>query len=423
MNASDLMPPAARLDESLDPQLESQLQLDGLSRWLDLEDWILERLRHNEREATCALSLMRDDARAESCMALSVQHGRAAGPALATISFSPETYLNELRAQAYSNSMACALYRLPYSGGAAGIVCDPHTFSEREMRRVIRAVSLSGSDLLGCRAVALVPTPETNEHIAGWLAAEFGDTEARVSVSGKPAGAHGIDLDRLHAMGIVEVVRESLPEREIGIRGARVALQGFGRIARTVAAELHGLGARVIAVADVSGGLLDREGLDINAVEQYVMRQGVVLGYPKAEPLCNADVLELDCDALVLLAAPWQITARNADGIRAKVIVEGVPHGLTETAREQLDARGTIMASSIFCLGARLFAASLELSSGEQANATRPAYNALVRRRVRRAFSEIREAKRHWQTNLWITAEMLAVDRLACELREQGLGL
>src|SRR5512142_2682902 len=139
MNSSELLPVELfELEQESEPLLELNAQIEQAARTLDLEDWILQRLKHAEREITVNLPLLRDNGEAVTCTGYRVQHCSVHGPCLGPVLLSPEAHLAQVRALAAQISLQCALLGLPAAGSAGALVCDPEQLSERELRRVVK---------------------------------------------------------------------------------------------------------------------------------------------------------------------------------------------------------------------------------------------------------------------------------------------
>jgi len=194
MTAHDLLPLAA-IEEELDVYLESTLELEEAARALDLEDWIVERLRHPEREVTANLVLVRDNGQALPVTALRVQHSTVRGPLLGGIRFSPHTQLSEARALAMNQTWQCALLDVPFGGAAGAVVCDPGKLSERELRRLSKDYIEALRGILGPGTDVLMEDVGSNPQILTWMlnahARAAGHLEPG-AVTGKPGVLFGL---------------------------------------------------------------------------------------------------------------------------------------------------------------------------------------------------------------------------------------
>jgi glutamate dehydrogenase (NAD(P)+) len=238
----------------------------------------------------------------------------------------------------------CALLRLPYGGAKGGIRCDPHALSPGELEKLTRRFTSELIRDIGPHTDIPAPDMATNEQTMAWMM----DTYSMQSgyavpevVTGKPISIGGSVFRReATGAGVVMVTEQATRRLGYGLAGRSCVVQGFGNVGGVAASELHERGARVIAVSDVSGGVYSEPGLDVPALHAYVTEHGSLAGYDRCERITNEQLLELDCDALVLAAREDQLTSANADRVRASLVVEGANGPTTIEADEILGERG-----------------------------------------------------------------------------------
>jgi glutamate dehydrogenase (NAD(P)+) len=410
MNPSDLLPAElANLDE--DPILDSTAQLEDAARSLDLEERILHRLKHPEREISLNLPLDLDSGDALTCTGELVQHCRACGPCFAPVLLSSDVHLAQLRARALHITMQCALLDLPISGAAAAIVCDPSQLSERELRHLVHEYLWSLSDIAGTHSVIFAPA----DYAAAWTHRLL----PPATVVGKPPALRGLpDLPAAIAAGWLTLISEAAKLRKLAMPSCRVALQGFAPAAAALARLLHQAGARIVALADKSGGLFSDRGLDIPRVCDHVRRHGMLYGFTDAEPVRNADVLEAACDVLITAAAARQVNAQNAARIRAPLVLETVYNAVTPTSAAILESRGmTVIPSLLGAAPATLagFAEwqhAISFSTPEQAQV-----ESSICRQLSDTFRRVQSAALRRHSALSQACYLLALEQVANVLR------
>ena len=200
-----------------------------------------------------------------------------------------------------------------------------------------------------------VPAPDvgTNPQIMAWIMDTYsmhtGFTQPAV-VTGKPLEIGGT-LGRVEATGrgVMLVVAQALQVNRIPIEGANIAIQGFGNVGSYAALTAHQMGAKVVAVSDVHGGVYNPKGLDIPRLMDHARRERTVVGFPEAEPISNAELLALPVDVLIPAATENQITAENAPSIRARILAEGANGPTTPEADEILLEKGVFLVPDILC--------------------------------------------------------------------------
>lgn len=411
MKSTELLP-AEMLRDEPDPVLEFEAELEEAAHGLDLEPWVVQRLKHPEREITVNLPVVRDDGTAANITGYRVQHSRATGPCMGPITLSPTAHPALLRATAAEYTLQSALLGLRLGGAAGAVVVDPDRLSERELRHLVKdfVAALhenSGPlrDVLAC---------DGNEYLATWM--EDANTHTRgqsepAAVVGKPAAA----LDEAWARATCALVRETLNSDRL--QGVRFALQGFGRHGRALTAALHSQGAIITAIADRSGGIVRGPGIDLHSLEEHVARTGVVFGFAEGDAAGNSEVLESECDVLVLAAAPRQIAANNARRIRAGVILE-LAHGAVTQSGEAELPKSCVAVPHLLAGATRLAIWSHEWQRGLTYSAPEPQQaEAEATALVTRAFGRARRTAEERRVSLREAALMTALSRLASTLR------
>ncbi len=421
MTAHDLLPQVA-LEDEFDAYLESTLQLEEAARVLDLEEWIVERLRHPEREITANLVLVRDNGQALSVTAFRVQHSSARGPWLGGVRLSPHTHLSETRALAMNMTWQCALLDVPFGGAAGALVCDPGKLSERELRHLSKDYVQALRGALGPGTDVLMEDLGSNPQVLAWMLDAHARAVGRLepgAVAGKPGVLFGLpDHADAAAQGLFDTLALAIEESGRKLAGLRIAVQGVGQTGAALARLLDDAGARLVAAADVSGGVRCDEGLPVPALLEWIASKGVLLGFPEAEPARNREVLEAGCDVLVLAAAPRQVTAVNAARIRAALVIEAAEGAITQAAEQMLEERGAIAVPALVAGAGATAAAYLEWSlnlghegfllDGVEEN---------IRLRIEAAYREARQAAQRYKTNLRRGALLAAVEKVAAALR------
>jgi len=252
---------------------------------------------------------------------------------------------------------------------------------------------------------------DAHAHIAGHL--EPG------AVAGKPGVLFGLpDHADAAAQGAFEALRMAVEEGGRGLAGLRIALQGLGQTGSTLARLLDDAGARLIAVADISGGMHSDAGLSVPALREWIESQRVLVGFAGAEPVGNAEMLEVGCDVLVLAAAPRQVTTANAAHIRAPLVIEAVEGAITHAAAQMLEERGVIVVPALLAGAGATAAAYLEwsLNLGHEGFLL-DGLEENIRRRMDAAYCEARRAAQRYNTGLRRGALLAAVEKVAQALR------
>ena len=268
-----------------------------------------------------------DDGRRVVFPGYRVQHSSIIGPTKGGIRYDPGVTLGECAALAMWMTWKCSLLRLPYGGAKGGVRCDPRSLSAAELERLTRRFTSDLVAVIGPKEDIPAPDMATNEQTMAWMM----DTYSMQSgyavpeiVTGKPISIGGsVFRQEATGAGVVMVIARACDRLGWTLAGQRCVVQGFGNVGGVAAAELEALGATVIAVSDVSGGLHAASGLDIAALHAFVLEHGSLEGCDAGRRLTNDELLELDCDILVLAAREDQVTEDNAPRLRTRLIAEG----------------------------------------------------------------------------------------------------
>ena len=319
-------------------------QFEQAIPYADVNESIVARLASPERAVMVAVPIRRDAGPVDVFPAHRVQHSSVLGPTKGAIRYDPHDSLGESAALAVWMTWKCALLRLPYGGAKGGIRCNPRALSPAELQRLARRYTSELRGVIGPQEDIPAPDMATNEQTMAWImdtySMQVGYAVPEI-VTGKPVALGG-SLFRSEATGagVVMVVERACERLGWRLEEQRCVVQGFGNVGAVAAQELVAKGANVLAVSDISGGAYSDHGLDLAAVRDWIADHGTLEGYPEADRVTNAELLELPCDVLVLAALEGQLTAENAPRIDAKLIAEGANGPTTIEADAILGARG-----------------------------------------------------------------------------------
>jgi len=393
-------------------------QLDGVARRLGLDTGIHERLRHPRRALLVSVPTVMDDGRTEVFAGYRVHHNTVLGPTKGGIRYHPEVSLGEVSALAMLMSWKCALMGLPYGGAKGGVACDPGEMSERELERMTRRYTAEVMLLIGPDLDIPAPDLGTNERTMAWIMDTYAMTQGRTVpgvVTGKPLLVGG-SAGRREATGrgLVYVIAQAAREARIDLKGARVAVQGYGNVGSVVAHLLWREGARIVGVTDAKGGVVNDLGPDIGALWNHTHEAGTVAGFVGGESLGHEDLLELPCDVLVPAALGGQITERNAHRLRARMVAEGANGPTTPEADAVLADRGILVIPDILANAGGVVVSYFEWVQGLQYYFWRESeINSRLQELIIRAFNQVQALARREGVDLRTAALMLGVRRVA----------
>jgi glutamate dehydrogenase (NAD(P)+) len=293
----------------------------------DVPESVAERLRVPERSTIVGVPVRRDDGSWTVFPGYRVQHSTVLGPTKGGLRYDVHVDLGECAALAMWMTWKCALLKLPYGGAKGGVRCNPRAMSMAELERLTRRYTVEMLALMGPEEDIPAPDMATNEQTMAWImdtySMQLGYAVPEV-VTGKPIAIGGSVFRReATGAGVVMVIERACTRFGWNLAEQRCVVQGFGNVGGVAARELVERGATVMAVSDISGGIYNERGLDLDDVRRWVDANGSLAGYPDAEHVSNAELLELPCDILVLAALEDQVTGENAGRIEARMIAEG----------------------------------------------------------------------------------------------------
>jgi glutamate dehydrogenase (NAD(P)+) len=249
-----------------------------------------------------------------------------------------------------------------------------------------------------------------------------GHTETAV-VTGKPLEMGG-SLGRREATGrgVSIVARESAKHVGLDIRGAQVAIQGFGNVGSVSASLLAALGAKVVAVTDWKGGVYNDKGLDIDKLLVYAAEEKTVEGFSGGEPLANEKLFALDVDILIPAALENQITVENAPKIRARIVVEGANGPTTPDANNLLHDRGIFVVPDILANSGGVTASYFEWVQDRYGYFwTEKEVNERLEAKMCEAFHAVSETALKYVVDMRTAAYIVAINRVATVTRVRGM--
>ena len=351
MSLEDRMPVhGTNIQKELNPLANAERQFEEAAERLRLPRDLREFIKKPRRATIVSLPIAMDDGSIKVFTGYRVQHSITRGPAKGGIRFHQDVTLEEVSALAAWMTWKCAVVNIPFGGGKGGIVCNPKEMSKGELERLTRRYAADLSDLFGPESDVPAPDVNTNAQVMAWIVDTYSMHERRTEyavVTGKPTEVGG-SAGRREATGrgVLLCIREACTHLDISLEGARVAIQGFGNVGSVAADLLTQDGAKICAVADVTGQIHDPNGLDVPSLIKYAEEHGGVKGFPGAQPL-DDPIVEYDCDILIPAALENQIRKANAHKVKAKIIAEGANGPTTANGDEILHENGVFVIPDI----------------------------------------------------------------------------
>ena len=401
-------------------------QFDAAADHLALDPGLRAVLRVPQREYTVNFPVQLDDGSVRVVSGYRVQHNVARGPAKGGLRYHPATDLDDVRALAMWMTWKCALVDVPFGGAKGGVACDPTRMSSKELEALTRRFATELEGLVGPDSDIPAPDVGTNAQTMAWImdtvSMHRGYSVPGV-VTGKPLAIGG-SVGRADAtgQGVVYTIEDAASRAGLALEGARVAVQGFGNVGEATARLLHARGARVVAITDVAGGVQHPDGLDVPFLVRYLQEHGTVAGAPGTVPIDNEKLFTLDVDVLVLAALEGQITARNAAGVRARILAEAANGPVSPDADAILDANGIVVVPDILCNAGGVIVSYFEWAQNRAALAwTLEEVNHRLRRQILAAAEEVWARAAEDSVPPRLAAHAIAIERVAEATRLRGL--
>jgi len=333
--------------EELNPFKIAQEQLDKAAKVMKLDPALHAFLREPMRVLEVTIPVKMDDGSVKIFKGFRVQYNDARGPTKGGIRFHPQETLDTVKALAAWMTWKTSVVDIPYGGAKGGVICDPKSMSEGEIERLSRGYIRAIGRFIGPEKDIPAPDVYTTPQIMAWMMDEYSKIvgyNAPGVITGKPLEVGGsLGRGDATAKGGMYCLREAAKKIKLDLSKATVAVQGYGnagQFAHKLVTEMFG--AKVVAVSDSKGGIYCEKGLDFEKVLEHKEKTGSVLNFPGTKNITNEELLELKVDVLIPAALENQITGKNADKIKAKIVLELANGPTTPEADEILYKKGIL---------------------------------------------------------------------------------
>jgi glutamate dehydrogenase/leucine dehydrogenase len=401
-------------------------QLDIAWEYLKLEPGVRDILRQPKRIVTVSLPVKMDDGSINVFTGYRVQYNDARGPFKGGIRYHPAVTLDEVKALSAWMTWKCSVADIPFGGAKGGVICDPKKMSQGELERLTRRYAAAISNIIGPDQDIPAPDVYTNAQVMAWILDTYSLIKGHAVpgvVTGKPISLGGsLGRDTATGRGAAFCTREAAKAMKIPLKGATVAVQGYGNAGSNYAIILEEMGAKIIAVSDSQGGIYDRQGLDAKKVLAYKGKGGSVVGYPGAEKITNEELLQTNCDVLCPAALENAITKDLVKGVKAKLIVECANGPTTPEADRVLDAKGVFLVADILANSGGVIVSYLEwVQNLDRLYWTEEEVNSRLEKKITSAFRAVHQEAERRGVSMRTGALIVGVGRVADAVRTLGL--
>ena len=413
------------MTEELNPFKIAQEQLDMAAKLLKLDPAVHSLLREPKRVLEVTFPVRMDNGQVKIFKGFRVQYNDARGPYKGGIRFHPQETLDTVKALAAWMTWKTACVGIPLGGSKGGVICNPKEMSRGELERLSRAYIDAIGAVIGPELDIPAPDVYTDPQIMAWMVDEFAKIRGHNVpgvITGKPIALGGSQgRGDATARGAAYTIREATKRLNLPLKGASVAIQGYGNAGSYAAIILHEMGARIIAVSDSKGGIINEKGLDPNAVLQHKQKTGSVVGFPGTKAITNESLLEEQCDILVPAALENVITTKNASQNREKIVAEAANGPTTPEADEILFKNKVFHIPDFLCN-----AGGVTVSYFEWVQNTYGLYwpvdevHDRLDKIMTKAFNDVYDMHVKQNVNMRIAAYMLSVQRVAEAMKLRG---
>ncbi len=418
--------PARKILEDLNPLNIAAQQFEIAADYLKLDAGLREMLHRPRRALSLTLPIKMDDGAIRVFDAYRVQHSNIRGPCKGGIRYHPSVTFDEVSAMAAWMTWKCALVDVPFGGAKGGIACDPKHLSRNELERLTRRYTYEIAALIGPDQDIPAPDVNTDAQTMSWIMDTYSMTARHATpavVTGKPQFLGGsAGSFEASARGCLCILREAANVMGVDLKTATVAIQGFGNVGSVMARLLWNEGAKVIAVSDSKGGILNKQGIDIPALLEFKTRTGSVEAFPGCSPIPSDDVLKAQCDILIPAALENQITIENAGYVRAKIVAEAANGPTTPEADLMLARKEVMVLPDILANAGGVTVSYFEWAQDlQQLFWDEDEVNRRLGQVMVKAFHETHDTTRKYGCNYRAAAYIVAIGRVAKAVIERGI--
>lgn len=331
-------------------------RLDKAAKLVNLSPEVAAVLRKAEKQTIVGIPVKMDDGSVQVFDGYRVVHSTAIGPSKGGIRYAMDVDLDEVQALAAWMTFKCAIANIPYGGAKGGIMCDPRKMSAGELERLTKAYTVAMADVFGVDKDIPAPDMGTGKREMAWIVDAFSKVKRHYEpgvVTGKPLTLGGSEgREAATGRGVMVAALEAMKVTGVNRKTATAAIQGFGNVGSHAARLMHNAKIKIVAISDHTAAFHNPKGIDVNAALKYAAGNGGVLkGFKGGKEISNEELLTLKVDVLAPCAIQNVITAKNANDIKAKIIVEGANGPTSAEADDILAAKGIVVVPDILANG------------------------------------------------------------------------
>ena len=405
----------------------TQALIDRTAKTLELRSDVTKQLQTPHREVRVELNVRMDDGSIGTFIGFRVQHDDARGPFKGGLRYHHHVDAAEVTALASLMTWKTAVAGVPFGGAKGGIAVEANTLSDGERQRMTRKFIDGIHDLIGATKDIPAPDVNTDGQVMAWIFDQYAKYHGYQPgvVTGKPVDLGGsIGREAATGRGAVYALTELLDSLGEALAGKTVVIQGFGNVGTWAARDLVEAGAKVIGISDISGGYVNREGIDVEAAIAFVEKSETrsLKGFTGGDHMDGGDFLTVDCDVLVPAALSGVLTKDNANDVRCKYILEGANGPTTTEADAIFETRGIHVIPDIYANCGGVTVSYFEWSQNMQHFYWGlDQVNRELRAVMKRGFAALHEAQKRYDCTLREAAFLVGVSRVRAATELRGL--
>jgi glutamate dehydrogenase/leucine dehydrogenase len=400
-------------------------QLNKCAKIMNLDPNAHEILKYPKRVLCVYIPVRMDNGTIKVFKGFRSQHNDALGPFKGGVRYHPNVTMEEVIALSMWMTWKCSLVGLPYGGAKGGVVCNPKEMSIGEIERLSRGYFYAISRIIGPEIDIPAGDVNTSSREMAWFMDEYSKWKGYNvpgAVTGKPVNIGGSEgRTESTGLGVAIVGREAAKKLNIDLKNAKVVVQGFGNVGYYSAYFMEKLGCKIVGISDSKGGIYNKDGLSVDAVLEFKKKTGSVVNYPGAEVVSNEELLERECDILIPAALENQITEKNANRIKAKLILEGANGPTTPEADDILHKKGVMVVPDILANAGGVSVSYFEWVQNLQGYywSKEEVFDKLDKLLVK-AFNRVYETYCNYNVDMRMAAYICAISRVVDAMKTRG---
>ncbi|MCO6437225.1 MAG: Glu/Leu/Phe/Val dehydrogenase [Phycisphaerae bacterium] len=406
------------------------VQFERAADVMSLDPDVRKILSRTKNEIVINFPVKMNNGRVEMFAGYRVQHNDALGPFKGGLRFHPDVDLDEVRALAAWMTWKCALTGVPFGGAKGGIQIDPMKYSAAELERITRRFAYALGGNIGPEYDIPAPDVNTNAQIMAWILDTYASTvppherQRNIHVvTGKPVEAGGsVGRDKATGQGVVYSIQHWADDHGLDLEGLTFTVQGFGNVGSWTARLLTRLGARLVAVEDVTGGVRNTQGLDPEELLRYARVHGGVSRYPKGEFVDRIMFFQTEADIFIPAALENQITQDTARWLRVRLVAEGANGPTNPEGDAVLRERGIDLIPDILCNAGGVIVSYFEWLQNKRSEFWElEEVDAKLHKQIAIAYHRVRDKARELDVDWRTAAYVIALSRLETVYKERGI--